>query len=133
MRAGPRGRPGLGLRIFLMPIFKIHRLRDSQFQQFRWAPHTSGACQVRPRDYNEKGTVEADSAYQAWNALKDSEDPLRVGDLLEDQQGGLRICKYVGFEEASWVVPEPKPLPDAAAPGPETACGDTPSSPNPIG
>ena len=73
--------------MLLMPIFKIHRLRDTQFQQFRWAPHTSGACQVRPKDYVEKGTVEAGSPYLAWAVLKDSEDPLRIGDVLEDVAG----------------------------------------------
>jgi hypothetical protein len=104
-----------------MPIFKIHRLKDTQFQQFRWAPHTAGACQVRPKDYVERGTVEAESAYVAWAALKDSENALRVGDLLEDEGGGLRICKYVGFEEARWFVPEVKPIPEqtAQAPSPE--------------
>ncbi|HVX66408.1 MAG TPA: hypothetical protein VHA11_07395 [Bryobacteraceae bacterium] len=106
-----------------MPLFKIHRLKDTQFQQFRWAPHTSGACQVRPKDYVEKGAIEAASAYLAWAALKDSEQALRVGDLLEDEGGGLRICKYVGFEEAHWFVPEVKPDPEAQeqVPAPETA------------
>jgi hypothetical protein len=31
-----------------------------------------------------------------------------VGDLLETEDGQLRICKYVGFEPAQWVLPEPK-------------------------
>ena len=29
-----------------------------------------------------------------------------VGDILELAAGPLRICKYVGFEEARWFVPE---------------------------
>ncbi len=98
--------------MFLMPSFKIHRLKDTQFQQFRWSPHTSGACQVRPKDYIEKGAVEAINTYAAWTQLKDSEDALRVGDILEDESGGLRIFKYVGFEEAQWIVPEAKPIPE---------------------
>jgi hypothetical protein len=32
-----------------------------------------------------------------------------VGDLLETGDGQLRVCKYVGFEPAQWVVPELKP------------------------
>jgi len=105
-----------------MPIFKILRLRDAQFQQFRWAPHTSGACQVRPKDYVEKGTVEAESPYLAWAVLKDSEDPLRIGDVLEDVAGNLNIYKYVGFEPACWLVPEVKPVAEAQVqPAPETA------------
>jgi hypothetical protein len=31
-----------------------------------------------------------------------------VGDLLETADGQLRICKYVGFEPAQWVLPEPR-------------------------
>jgi hypothetical protein len=31
-----------------------------------------------------------------------------VGDLLESDDGRLRICKYVGFEPADWALPEPK-------------------------
>jgi hypothetical protein len=31
-----------------------------------------------------------------------------VGDLLETEDGRLSICKYVGFEPAEWVLPEPK-------------------------
>ena len=30
--------------------------------------------------------------------------PLAVGDLLESGDGQLRICKYVGFEPAQWVI-----------------------------
>jgi hypothetical protein len=34
-----------------------------------------------------------------------------VGDVLEDESGVLRICKYTGFEEAHWVMPEPPAAP----------------------
>lgn len=95
-----------------MPLFKIHRLRDSAFQQFRWTAHLSGACQVRPKDYEPGGEIEAATAYEAWMLMRDSDRSLRVGDLLESEDGRLRICKYVGFEEAVWVVPEPKPAPE---------------------
>jgi hypothetical protein len=70
---------------------------------------------VRSKDYTEAGSVEAPSAYAAWATLKDSETPLRVGDILEAENGSLCICKYVGFEEAQWFVPEVKPGPEAAA------------------
>ncbi|HEY1205821.1 MAG: hypothetical protein ABSH46_12535 [Bryobacteraceae bacterium] len=92
-----------------MPQFKIHRLRDSQLQPFRSAPHTAGTSQVRPRDYTENGQIEAPGLYAAWAALRDSEQPLRIGDILEDEKGALRICKYVGLEEAQWAVTEQPP------------------------
>jgi len=99
-----------------MPQFKIHRLRDSQLQQFRSAPHTSGTSQVRHRDYTESGRLEAPGLYAAWAALRDSEQPLRIGDILEDEKGALRVCKFVGLEEAQWVVVQETLLPDDAGP-----------------
>lgn len=100
-----------------MPAFKIYRIKDSHYQQFRWAPHTAGAAQVKLRDYVLAGQVEAPSVYAAWSELRDQGDALRVGDLLESVDGGLRICKYVGFEEAHWFVPETKPSSEGASPG----------------
>ena len=105
----------------VMPSFRIHRLREAPFQQLRWAPHVTGASQVRPRDYLEEGRVEAPSVYAAWSALRGSEQPLRVGDLLEDEDGHLWIYKYVGFEAAEWLVAEPKPSAEVAAQPPECA------------
>jgi len=91
-----------------MAAYKIFRMKDAPRQQFRWAPHTSGITQVKPKDYLEDGTVEAPSPYGAWSALKESAAPLEVGDLLQPEDGTLRIYKYVGFEEARWLVPEVK-------------------------
>lgn len=91
-----------------MPVYKIHRLKDSRVEQFRWAPHASGAAQVRPKDYEEAGAIDAPTPYAAWFQLREKGRPLRVGDLLECETGKLHICKYVGFEEAHWVLPEAK-------------------------
>lgn len=93
-----------------MPSFQIHRLRESQRQHFRSAPHTSGVSIVKPRDYERISAVEADTEYAAWLLLKDAGTPIEVGDMLESEQGNLRICKYIGFEEARWFVPEPAPV-----------------------
>ena len=69
---------------------------------------------VKPRDYEPGEFVEAASPYAAYFALRDSARPLEVGDLLEAENGSLRICKFVGFEEAHWVQPELKLEPEAA-------------------
>lgn len=98
-----------------MPLYRIHRLKEAQQQQFRWAPHTSGASVVRPRDYQEAGQVEAPTPYAAWFLLRQRGAPLRVGDLLECEGSELRICKYVGFEEARWEAPEDKAVGDPGA------------------
>jgi hypothetical protein len=41
-------------------------------------------------------------------ALKDTDTALQVGDILEVEGLELRIYKYVGFEEAQWIMPEVK-------------------------
>jgi hypothetical protein len=92
-----------------MPSYKIHRLKDHLRQYFRHAPHVSGAASVKLRDYNPGQTVEATSPYAAYFGLRGSSTPLEPGDLLESDAGDLRIFKFVGFEEARWVVPETKP------------------------
>jgi hypothetical protein len=90
-----------------MPLFRIHRMKEGPRQQFRWAPHTIGATQVKPRDFEQPAEIEAGGFYDAWAQLKESATPLEIGDILESDKGDLRICKYVGIEEAQWVVPEP--------------------------
>jgi hypothetical protein len=91
-----------------MPVYRIYRMKDSPRQQFRWAPHVSGCASVKPRDYEQSGEIESLHEYDAWRLLRDSGTPLAVGDLLEHPEGHLRICKYVGFEPAQWILPETK-------------------------
>ena len=92
-----------------MPSYRIHRLRDHLRAGFRSAAHVSGTASVKPRDYEAGDSIEAASPYAAYFEMKDSDAPLEVGDLLEIENGALRICKFVGFEEAQWLVPELKP------------------------
>ena len=98
-----------------MPAYRIHRLKETARQQFRWAPHTSGISTVKPKDYEPAEMIEAASPYAAWLALRESEQALQVGDLLELEGAELRIFKYIGFEEARWYVPEPAPPADASS------------------
>jgi len=105
-----------------MPSYRIHRLKDHLRQSFRFAPHVSGTASVKPRDYEPGDTVEAGSPYAAFFALRESGTPLEVGDLLEavtteTNTGMLRICKFVGIEDAQWVIPEIKPGTEPAAGG----------------
>ena len=97
-----------------MPKYRVYRMNDSPRQQFRWAPHVSGAASVKAKDYVPDDEIEAASEYDAWSRLRASERPLAVGDLLEAEGGALRICKYVGFESASWLVPETRSAPAAS-------------------
>jgi hypothetical protein len=101
-----------------MPTFRIHRLRDHLRQPFRFAPHVSGTAAIKPRDYLPGETAHASSPYSLYFELRDSGTPLEPGDVLENETGGLRIFKFVGFEEAQWIVPEAK-LESGPDPGPE--------------
>ena len=98
-----------------MPAYQIHRLKETPRQQFRWAPHTAGVTVVKPKDYEPGAVVEAASPYALWLALRETEQALAIGDLVELEGGELRIFKYIGFEEARWYVPEPTAAPAAPA------------------
>lgn len=91
-----------------MSVYRIHRLKESARQQFRWAPHTIGVSHVKPKDYEPAFSMEAGTPYAVWMQLKDTPDALEIGDILESEMNELRIYKYVGFEEAQWVLPEVK-------------------------
>ncbi|HVP00149.1 MAG TPA: hypothetical protein VMT15_18890 [Bryobacteraceae bacterium] len=106
-----------------MPSFRIHRLKDHLRQNFRFAPHLAGMAGVKPRDYESPGPdqqddiVEASSPYAAFFALREARRPIQVGDLLECEDGSLKIFKFVGIEDARWVLPEARP--EMATPQPE--------------
>jgi hypothetical protein len=91
-----------------MALYRIYRMKDAPRHQFRLAPHVSGAVSVKPKDFEQLGQVEGLNDYDAWRAAREAGEPLEVGDLLESDDGHLRICKYVGFEPAEWALPEPK-------------------------
>jgi hypothetical protein len=80
-------------------------MRETPRQSFRWAPHTSGVTVLKPKDFEEAGAVDARSFYDAWTLLRGTGSAVEVGDVLESESGELRICKYVGFEEARWEAP----------------------------
>jgi len=91
-----------------MAAYRVYRMKENVRQQFRWAPHTIGVTAVKPKDYELVHSVEAQGVYAVWMQLKDTGTALQVGDILEVEGGELRIYKYVGFEEAQWIMPEVK-------------------------
>lgn len=93
-------------------------MKDAPRQHFRWAPHVSGVANAKPKDYEPPGEVEAENEYAAWASLRGSEQSVQIGDILELPDGQLRICKYVGFEDARWFIPEPVTVPLASIPEP---------------
>jgi len=85
-----------------MASYRLHRMKDSARQQFRWTAQASGATIAKQKDYEPAGEVEAVSAYALWQSVRLTPEALQVGDILELPSGDLRIFKYVGFEEARW-------------------------------
>ena len=79
-------------------------LRISQTERLRAARRRGGAPRVRCLAH-----------------LRDSGDTLAVGDLLETEDGQLRICKYVGFEPAQWIIVEPRHQAEPESAGQPTA------------
>jgi hypothetical protein len=92
-----------------MASFRIYRMRPHVKQYFRWAPHVTGLATVKQRDYHAAGEFEASNEYALWAELKNSDQALEVGDLVEsiaEAGAGLKICKFVGFESAKWAETE---------------------------
>jgi hypothetical protein len=94
--------------VFVVPVYRLYRMKDSPRQNFRWAPHTIGPAQAKQKDYDLAGEHNAPSAYSLWQSLKPTEASLQVGDIIELPDGSLRIFKYVGFEEVEWLAAEPQ-------------------------
>jgi hypothetical protein len=114
-----------------MAHYRIHRIKETPKETFRWSAHTGGLAIVKFKDYEEGSEVEAATAYGAWHILRTSDQALRPGDLLElitadGSAGPLQIVKYTGFDAAKWFVPEPKPDLDFLSVG---APANTSSSP----
>ena len=90
-----------------MASFRIYRMRPHVKINFRWAPHVAGLATVKQRDYLPGAEFEAPNEYALWAELRNSEQALEVGDLVEMMSGGaLKICKFVGFEAAQWAETE---------------------------
>jgi hypothetical protein len=104
-----------------MPSYRIYRMKQASREHFRWAPHVSGAAAVKRKDYEEDVQVDAASDYALWHEMRGSARPLDIGDLLETDTGALRICKYIGFEAAEWVLPPEQPGAPAEAVQPPEA------------
>jgi len=101
-----------------MASFRIHRMRPHVKINFRWAPHVAGLATVKQRDYLPDGEFEAADEYALWAELRNSDQRLDVGDLVESASGGLRICKFVGFEAAKWAETEAVAASSVAEAGP---------------
>ncbi len=106
-----------------MPRYRIFYLKESQRRHFQQAAPGQGPPKLKMKDYEPGGEIEAVSPYAVWKTLREGvgeQRAIQVGDALESDTGALVVCKYVGFEETQWFVPEPETPPASpSAPPPE--------------
>ena len=50
-----------------MAHYRIHRIKETPKETFRWAAHTGGLAIVKIKDYEVGDEVEAATAYAAWH------------------------------------------------------------------
>lgn len=100
-----------------MPRYRIHYLKESQREHFRHAAPSPAPVRLKLKDYQPGGEIEAPTPYAAWKKMRAEEagQPIDVGDALESEAGALVVCRYVGFEEAQWFVPEAAPATQSAS------------------
>ena len=101
-----------------MPSYKVFRLKENLRPHFRQLPHLSGTAQLKVRDYVEGIEVTSGNRYAAWMEMKNTNDPLQVGDALVEDGASVYVVKFVGLEPAEWIVPEVKPVETAVEPTP---------------
>lgn len=92
-----------------MPRYRIHYLKESQRRHFQRAGPVPGPLKLKMKDYEPDGEIEAISPYAAWKQMREGQGeqrPIGIGDALETDTGMLLVCKYAGFEEAQWLLPE---------------------------
>ena len=97
-----------------MPSYKVFRLKENLRAHFRQLPHLSGTAPLKLRDYVEGVEVTAGNRYAAWMELKNTNDPLQVGDAMVEDGANVFVVKFVGLEPAEWIVTELKPIEAAA-------------------
>jgi hypothetical protein len=98
-----------------MPVYRVLYLKEqAAVDRFRSQPPPEGAATIKPKDYEQVGELEAPNEYAAWQALQGDAAAERgwrsmgVGDVLEVEGAKPRVCRFVGFDDASWRVFEPR-------------------------
>ena len=84
-----------------MPNYRVFRMKDSPRQQFRWAPHVSGAANAKPKDFEPSGEVEALHEYDAWRILREAGTPHRVEWYPGVEHGFVFPLRLHAYERAA--------------------------------
>ena len=111
-----------------MPVYRVLYLKEqAAIDRFRSQPPPEGAATIKPKDYEQVGEMDAPNEYAVWQALQGQSAadrgwrPMGVGDVLEVEGAKPRVCRFVGFDDATWWTFEPrkKASTDEAAPAEE--------------
>ncbi len=99
-----------------MALYRVLYLKDeAAVERFRSQAPPSGPASLKPKDYALVAEIEAPHEYAAWGllqgdgALQRHLRPMGVGDVLEAEPGRPRVCRFAGFDDATWFTFEPKP------------------------
>ena len=97
-----------------MPSYRIFLLAEQQVEPFRTRSPKGGAPVLKPRYYEEQGSIDAPHPYAAWKQLQANVEAevtaartLGVGDVLVDEEGKPLLLNYWGFDSAQWIENEP--------------------------
>lgn len=99
-----------------MPVYRILYLKDpAAVERFRSQGPPTGPASLKPKDYTQVAEIEAPNEYAVWRLLQAEGAternlrPMGVGDVLEAPPAAPRVCRFVGFDDATWFTFEPKP------------------------
>ena len=115
-----------------MPVYRVLYLKDpATVERFRsqGPPIPQGGTSLKPKDYTPVAEIEAPNEYAVWRLLQAESAternlrPMGVGDVLEAPPGSPRVCRFVGFDDATWFTFEPKPK--TPGPGDEASAKGT--------
>lgn len=125
-----------------MPRYRVLYLKDeSLVERFRSQPPRPGPASLKPKDYQPVAEIEAPNEYTVWKMLQGEGAaarnlrPMGVGDALEAEPERLRVCRFMGFDDAVWFTFEPKPKPgedQPEAPGAGEASATPAAAPSEI-
>ncbi len=110
-----------------VPRYRVLYLKDqTAVERFRSQPPRPGPASLKPKDYALVAEIEAANEYTVWKMLQGEGAaernlrPMSVGDVLEAEPGRLRVCRFVGFDDAVWFTFEPKPKAAQGEPAPQS-------------
>src|SRR5579871_5526928 len=95
-----------------MPVYRVLYLKEqTAIDRFRSKmPEDGSTPSLKPKEYEQVAEIDAPNEYAVWQTLQgdgaQERDlrPMGVGDVLEREAGKPRVCRFAGFDDATWFV-----------------------------